>query len=104
MYSYDDPELNVISRKNNENLNKKLYNIRRPEVLIAKRNKYYLKNKESLNKTNVEFKKKYKAELRDSYIKKTLTDGTDLTYQDLTPELINLKRIELKLRNYGQRN
>ena len=103
-YSFKDKELDILSRKNNDKINKTLYIKRRPEIVIKKRQNWYNKNKTLANKHSVEKKKRDKELLKDLYIKKLLIDKTGLSTADLTPELINLKRIELKLRNYDQRN
>lgn len=101
-YSFKDKELDILSRKNNDKINKKLYMARRPDIVLKKRQNWYNKNKALENKRSIEKKKRDKESLKDLYIKKLLIDRTGLSSADLTPELINLKRTELILKNYGK--
>lgn len=60
--------------------------------------KYMLENPSLARERNRKYKRKMVRELTDTYIKKSLTDGTMLRYQDVPESLINAKRAVFMLR------
>ena len=71
--------------KNKENLNKY-------------RREYHIKNKENINKIGMIYNKKQIEQLGDPYITRLITQRTDLTKADIPSELIEAKRLEIKIK------
>jgi hypothetical protein len=67
---------------------------------------HYIANKEKYNASCCERQKKAVRELSDSYVTKRLIRGNTLQRKHITPELIEAKRAELKVRRFikEQRN
>ncbi|MFI5405465.1 MAG: hypothetical protein ACHQ1D_03010, partial [Nitrososphaerales archaeon] len=93
--------------------NKKYYILHKEEILLWHKQyrienkaknyilakKWHLKNKEKMKKYHRNYTKKSRNELGDSYIKYLLTSKSNfLKYLDITSELIEVKRIHLKLK------
>lgn len=71
------------------------------ERIILKQKKWRESNRLRCKKSNSETYLKSRKELSDHYIKLLLSDSGsefNLLYRDITPELINLKRKQLKLK------
>jgi hypothetical protein len=68
--------------------------IQNPEIVRAARAKYNAENGEKIS----ERRKKAVAELSDAYVKHVLTLRSDLTPSDIPQDLVELKRIHLKLK------
>jgi hypothetical protein len=73
----------------------------REKVLEMKRKSHH-KNKKEYNTKRALARKLSRETLDDTHIKLVLTKGNKLGYEDITPELIELKRQQLKLYRYGK--
>jgi hypothetical protein len=73
----------------------------REKVLVTKRKSYH-KNKEEYNKKRALDRKLSRESLDDTHIKLVLTKGSSVKYEDITLEIIKLKRKQLKLFRYGK--
>jgi len=86
--------------KNKENLRKKSreYNSKNKEKINKYFKEYRSKNKENCKKIVKKYKKKQREQLEDGYIVQLITQNTGLTTADIPSELIEAKRLEIKIK------
>lgn len=58
------------------------------------------RNPEAYKKKHDICRKRYIKELHNDYLKKLLVRGSSLSFKDITPEMIELKRVQIKLKRF----
>lgn len=60
--------------------------------------RYYMANRKKI----LDYKKTFYGSLPDSYVAYKITQGTNLTRADIPPELLEAKRLQLKLKRIAR--
>ena len=99
-YSKNKEKINKHSReyhlKNKEKINKydREYYSKNKEKIAERQREYKLKNREKVRKKSREQRK----QLADVYVANLITQRTDLTIADIPSDLIEAKRLEIKIK------
>jgi hypothetical protein len=94
---YPTEELQILSKKNNIRLNLKIDKVRNPEVYKAALKVTLEKYKDKYTVNQKVYSKKQRTALGDVYIKQRIAGNHKLNVQQITPELIEVKRKQLEL-------
>ena len=76
----------------------KEYYLKNKEKINKYFKEYRSKNKENCKKIVKKYKKKQREQLEDGYIVQLITQNTGLTTADIPSELIEAKRLEIKIK------
>jgi hypothetical protein len=85
--------------KNNPEKSKKYYENNEEKIKLWKK-KHYQENRSNILKCNRELQKSHRDNLDDVYIKSRLRGDISIKSKDIPQELIELKRIQLKIYRY----
>jgi hypothetical protein len=73
------------------------YYLRNRERILAQKKRYYVRNRERIRASQRLWQKKNTDSLSDSYVRHRLRNGSSLLRQDFPSEIVEIKRLQLKL-------
>jgi hypothetical protein len=94
---YPSKELQELSKINNRKLNLKLNKIRHPETYKQALKTTFAKNKDKYLLRAKAYADKQRNELGDKYVKQRIVSSGKFKTKEVTPQLIEIKRKQLKL-------